>query len=184
MDIPACGQSARALIGRCFFMDAIVAVYSHWGIGAEGTQPLVLHADRAFFRRKTEGAAIVVGRTTLADFPGGKPLKGRFNIVMTRKPIDIEGAYVASGIQQALDAARAHENAYVVGGASVYMQFFPYLERVYVTQIDAAPQCTAFFPNLDRNPDWQLLEAGPWQQEDGVRYRFCTYERLKSEVEG
>ena len=159
-------------------MDAIVAVYSDWGIGAEGTQPLVLHADRAFFRRMTEGAAIIVGRNTLADFPGGRPLKGRFNIVMTRQKIEIEGAYVAQDVQQAIDAGHRHDKAFVVGGASVYMQFFPYLERVYVTQIDAQEECTAFFPNLDRNQDWKCTQTGPWQEEDGVRYRFCVYERL------
>ena len=159
-------------------MDAIVAVYSDWGIGAEGTQPLVLHADRAFFRRMTEGAAIIVGRTTLADFPGGKPLKGRHNIVMTRQNISIEGAVVLNEVSQALEEARKYERCFVVGGASVYMQFFPHYDRVYVTQIDAQEECTAFFPNLDRNQDWKCSEVGPWQEEDGIRYRFCVYERL------
>ena len=159
-------------------MDAIVAVYSDWGIGAEGTQPLVLHADRAFFRRMTEGAAIIVGRTTLADFPGGKPLPGRHNIVMTRQNISIEGAVVLNEVSQALEEARKYERCFVVGGASVYMQFFPHYDRVYVTQIDAQEECTAFFPNLDRNQDWKCSEAGPWQEEDGIRYRFCVYERL------
>ena len=159
-------------------MDAIVAVYSDWGIGAEGTQPLVLHADRAFFRRMTENAAIIVGRTTLADFPGGKPLKGRHNIVMTRQNLSIEGAVVLSDVSQALEEAKKHDRCYVVGGASVYMQFFPHYDRVYVTQIDAQEECTAFFPNLDRNQDWKCSEAGPWQEEDGIRYRFCVYERL------
>ena len=159
-------------------MDAIVAVYSDWGIGAEGTQPLVLHADRAFFRRMTEDAAIIVGRTTLADFPGGKPLKGRHNIVMTRQNISIEGAVVLNEVSQALEEARKYERCFVVGGASVYMQFFPHYDRVYVTQIDAQEECTAFFPNLDRNQDWKCSEAGPWQEEDGIRYRFCVYERL------
>lgn len=159
-------------------MYAIVAVYSDWGIGAEGTQPLVLHADRAFFRRMTEDAAIIVGRTTLADFPGGKPLKGRHNIVMTRQNISIEGAVVMGEVSQALEEAKKHDRCFVVGGASVYMQFFPHYDRVYVTQIDALEECTAFFPNLDRNQDWKCSEAGPWQEEDGVRYRFCVYERL------
>lgn len=159
-------------------MDAIVAVYSDWGIGAEGTQPLVLHADRAFFRRMTEGAAIIVGRTTLADFPGGKPLKGRRNIVMTRQNLSIDGALVLNDVSQALEEAKKHERCFVVGGATVYMQFFPHYDRVYVTQIDAQEECTAFFPNLDRNQDWKCTQAGPWQEEDGVRYRFCVYERL------
>lgn len=159
-------------------MDAIVAVYSDWGIGAEGTQPLVLHADRAFFRKMTEGAAIIVGRTTLADFPGGKPLKGRHNIVMTRQNLEIEGAVVLNDVDAAIAEAKKYDKCFVVGGATVYMQFFPHYDRVYVTQIDALEECTAFFPNLDRNSGWTQAEVGPWEEEDGIRYRFCVYERI------
>lgn len=159
-------------------MDAIVAVYSDWGIGSEGTQPLVLKADRAFFRRMTEGAAIVVGRTTMEDFPGSKPLKGRYNIVMSRHPIEIDGALVLHDVQEAIREGKKHDKCFVVGGASIYMQFFPYLDRVYVTKVDAAPESTAFFPNLDRNPAWKCTQEGLWQEEDGIRYSFCTYEKL------
>ena len=76
-------------------MDAIVAVYSDWGIGAGGTQPVVLKADRAQFKRVTDGKTVIVGRRTLADFPNGRPLKGRRNIVVTRQNILIDGAFVA-----------------------------------------------------------------------------------------
>ena len=56
-------------------MDAIVAVYQDWGIGAEGTQPVALSADRRYFREKTRNAWVIVGRNTLADFPGGRPAR-------------------------------------------------------------------------------------------------------------
>ena len=124
-------------------MDAIVAVYSDWGIGAGGTQPVVLHADRAHFRALTDGAAVIVGRATLADFPGGRPLKGRRN-----------------------------------GGESVYRQLLPYTNRVYVTRIELAPHSTAFFPDLDAAPEWVCTDPGVPLSEDGVAYRFCTYERV------
>ena len=71
-------------------MQAIVAVYSDWGIGAKGTQPLVIPADRKRFRALTDGAAVIVGRKTMEDFPGGRPLKGRHNIVIN---IDGEALY-------------------------------------------------------------------------------------------
>ena len=64
-------------------MDLIVAVYDDWGIGKDGTQPVALSADRKFFRETTRGAMVIVGRKTLADFPGGKPLPGRENVVIT-----------------------------------------------------------------------------------------------------
>ena len=55
-------------------MDAIVAVYSDWGIGAEGTQPIVIPEDRRHFAKLTRGAAVIVGRRTMEDFPGGNPV--------------------------------------------------------------------------------------------------------------
>ena len=66
-------------------MEAIVAVYSDWGIGDGITQPVTLKADRQHFREVTRDAAVIVGRKTLEDFPGGRPLKGRVNIVVTRQ---------------------------------------------------------------------------------------------------
>ena len=161
-------------------MDAIVAVYSDWGIGDGGTQPVVLKADRRHFRSLTDGSAVIVGRKTLEDFPGGKPLANRFNIVVSRQGINVDGALVVHSTGEALDAAEDFEQCFVIGGASVYMQFFNYLERVYVTKIDIEPQSDSFFPNLDRNPEWECVSQEPWEEEDGIRYCFCTYERKLS----
>ena len=152
-------------------------VYSDWGIGDGGTQPVVLKADRRHFRSLTDGSAVIVGRKTLADFPGGKPLANRFNIVVSRQGINVDGALVVHSTGEALDAAEDFEQCFVIGGASVYMQFFNYLERVYVTKIDIEPQSDSFFPNLDRNPEWECVSQEPWEEEDGIRYCFCTYEK-------
>lgn len=159
-------------------MDAIVAVYSDWGIGEKGTQPVVLKADRAHFRELTAGAAVIVGRKTLEDFPGGRPLKGRYNIVVTRQSMEIEGAEVVNSTEEALEAAFNHDRCLVIGGASIFRQFFPYLDRVYITKIDLAPHSDSFFPNLDNSLDWVCAEEGEWQEENGIRYKFCTYQRI------
>ncbi len=158
-------------------LEAIVAVYADWGIGANGTQPVVLKADRAHFRAVTGKDAVIVGRRTMEDFPGGKPLKGRHNIVVTRQDIEIEGAEVVHSTEEALAAAAKQERCLVIGGASVYRQFFPHLKRVYITKIDLAPHSDSFFPDLDALPDWTCSEQGEWLEEDGLRYCFCTYER-------
>ena len=92
-------------------MEAIVAVFSDWGIGSEGTQQVVLKADRRHFRELTDGAAVLVGRRTLGDFPGGKPLKGRYNIVLTRQAVEIEGAEVVHNEAEAAEAAKAYRRA-------------------------------------------------------------------------
>jgi len=159
-------------------MEAIVAVFSDWGIGSEGTQQLVLKADRAHFKELTMGAAVIVGRRTLADFPGGRPLKGRQNIVLTRQDVRIEGAEIAHSPEEAAALAAKYPRALVIGGASVYRQLLPWVELVHVTQIDAAPASDSYFENLDASPAFRLREAGGWQEENGTRYRFVTYERV------
>lgn len=158
-------------------MEAIVAVYSDWGIGSGGTQPVVLKADRAHFKELTDGAAVIVGRKTLGDFPGGRPLKGRHNIVVTRQDIEVAGAQVAHSTGEAMTLAAEYERCLVIGGASVYRQFMPYLDTVHVTKIDLAPQSDSYFENLDSSPNWERTKEERWQSEGDIRYCFVTYKR-------
>ena len=158
-------------------MEAIVAVYSDWGIGARGTQPIVIPEDRRRFAQLTKGATVIVGRRTLADFPGGKPLKGRENLVISRQDTEIEGARVVHTMQEAVDAAQNAEKVFVLGGASIYMGMFPYLDRIYVTKIGATPKSDAYFPNLDSLPDWKCVEEEPFTSGE-YECSFCTYERI------
>ena len=158
-------------------MEAVVAVYSDWGIGAAGTQPLVVPADRVRFRELTTGHAVIVGRKTMEDFPGGKPLKNRHNIVITRQSITIDGAEVVHGMEEALEKAKNHDRCFVIGGASVFKEFYPLLTKVHLTKIDAAPFSDSFFPNLDAAGDWQCVQADEWAEHEGVCYQFSTYER-------
>lgn len=158
-------------------MEAIVAVYSDWGIGSGGTQPVVLKADRAHFKELTDGAAVIVGRKTLGDFPGGRPLKGRHNIVVTRQDIEVPGAQVAHSTGEALTLAAEYERCLVIGGASVYRQFMPYLDTVHVTKIDLTPQSDSYFENLDSSPNWERTDEERWQSEGDIRYCFVTYKR-------
>ena len=83
-------------------MELIVAVYDDWGIGKDGTQPVALSADRKFFRETTKGATVIVGRKTLADFPGGRPLPNRVNVVLTRQKTEIEGVVLCNSPEEAV----------------------------------------------------------------------------------
>lgn len=158
-------------------MDAIVAVYSDWGIGENGTQPLVIPGDRKRFAALTRGAAVIVGRKTLEDFPGGRPLPGRTNIVMTRGNPPLPGVLVAHDAAEALRLAEPFDRVFVLGGERVFRVLFPHLDRVYVTKIDAAPHSDAFFPNLDADAAWRCDDAGVPLSDGPVRYRFCVYTR-------
>ena len=163
-------------------IEAIVAVYGDWGIGANGTQPIVVSADRRHFREVTGRSKVIVGRKTLEDFPGGRPLKNRKNIVLTRQKLEVDGAAVAHSAEEALEIAGKYGRTFVIGGESVYRALFPEIRRVYVTKLDCVPESDAFFPNLDADPDWEIEEAGPEQtDESGVRFRFLTYVRRLTE---
>lgn len=158
-------------------MDAVVAVYSDWGIGCTGTQPVVIPEDRKHFARLTNGAAVVVGRKTLEDFPGGRPLKNRVNIVLTRRNMDIEGAVVVHTVEEALAEARKYERVFVIGGESVFLEMFPHINRVYITKIEDAPHSDAYFPDLDKEKYWRCTDPGEQFESNGLEYRFCVYER-------
>ena len=103
-------------------MELIVAVYDDWGIGRDGTQPVALKADRKFFRETTRGAMVIVGRRTIGDFPGQKPLPGRVNVALTRAHIQIPGFTVVHSPEEAAELAKTAERAMVIGDAKKYLQ--------------------------------------------------------------
>lgn len=158
-------------------MELIVAVYDDWGIGRDGTQPVALSADRKFFREMTRGAMVIAGRRTVADFPGGKPLPNRVNIVLTRGNPDLPGFTVCHSPEEAMELAKTAERAMVIGGGTVYRQMLPLCDRAYITKVHTRVECDTWFPNLDQDPDWtlcQVLQAG---EENGIPYEMVLYTR-------
>lgn len=158
-------------------MKLIVAVYDDWGIGADGTQPVALSADRKFFRETTKSAMVIAGRRTIADFPGQKPLPGRVNVALTRQNISIPGFTVVNSPEEALKLAESAENCFVIGGGSVYRQMLPYCDRAYITKVHCTVRSDTFFPNLDEDPAWELNEILRSGEENGTRYEMCLYTR-------
>ena len=158
-------------------MDAIVAVYDDWGIGKDGTQPVALSADRKFFRETTRGAMVIVGRRTIEDFPGKKPLPGRVNVALTRSGAEIPGFTVCTSPEEAAELAKTAQRAMVIGGGSIYRQMLPMCDTAYVTKVHVAVDSDTFFPNLDENPEWELSEILQSGEEDGIAYEMCLYKR-------
>jgi len=158
-------------------MDAIVAVYDDWGIGRDGTQPIALSTDRKFFRETTRGAMVIVGRRTIDDFPGKKPLPGRVNVALTRSETEIPGFTVCHSPEEAAELAKEAEKAMVIGGGTVYRQMLSFCDRAYVTKVHVTPESDTFFPNLDEAEDWELSEVLQSGEENGVAYEMCLYTR-------
>ena len=158
-------------------MELIVAVYDDWGIGAGGTQPIALSADRKFFRETTRGAMVIVGRRTVEDFPDKKPLPGRVNVVLTRSGAEIPGFTVCKSPEEAAKLAKTAERAMVIGGGSIYRQMLPLCSKAYVTKVHTETHSDTFFPNLDEDPAWELKQVIQSGEEDGIAYEMCLYER-------
>lgn len=159
-------------------MNIIVAVDDNWGIGKGGTQTVVIPEDRKYFRALTDSGTVIVGHKTLLDFPGGKPLTGRNNIVMSRnKDLIIDGAAVVSTLAElfTLIEAMDPDKLFVIGGGHVFRLLLPYCRYAYVTKIKALPEADAFFPNLDALDNWVLDDAGEWKMYNGVGYAFQKY---------
>ena len=160
-------------------MELIVAVYDDWGIGADGTQPVALSADRKFFRETTKGAMVIVGRKTLADFPGGKPLPNRINVVLTKQDIAMDGVMICHSPEEAVTLAKTTERAMVIGGGSIYKQMLPYCHTAYVTKVHAQPKSDTFFPNLDEDIQWKMETVLQSGEENGIAYEMCLYKRIE-----
>ncbi len=158
-------------------MKLIVAVYDDWGIGCEGTQPIALSADRKFFRECTRGAMVIAGRRTVADFPGGKPLPNRINVVLSRQNIDLPGFTVVHSPAEALALAKTADRAMVIGGGSVYRQLLPLCDTAYITKVHCVTPCDTFFPNLDADPAWTLSRVLQSGEENSIAYDICLYTR-------
>ena len=158
-------------------MDLIVAVYDDWGIGRDGTQPIALSADRKFFRETTRGAMVIVGRRTIDDFPGKKPLPGRVNVALTRADMKIPGFTVCHSPEEAAEMAKNAEKTFVIGGGTIYRQMLDFCDRAYVTKVHVKPESDTFFPNLDEDEAWELSEVLQSGEENGIGYEMCLYTR-------
>ena len=160
-------------------MNLIVAVDQNWAIGKGGDQLCYLKEDLRRFKELTLGHPVILGRKTLATFPGGRPLKGRPNLILSRIPdFEVEGGEIFHDLDSLLAAAPA--DSFVIGGGSVYKALLPYCDTAYVTQIDHIfPDADVWFPNLDADPAWEIVREEPPLEQDGLVYRYVTYKRVK-----
>lgn len=158
-------------------MELIVAVYDDWGIGKDGTQPIALSADRKFFREMTRGAMVIAGRRTIGDFPGQKPLPGRVNVAITRTAREISGFTVCASTEEAAALAKTAQRAMVIGGGSIYKQMLAFCDTAYVTKVHVTPESDTFFPDLDKDTQWELKEILQSGEENGIGYEMCLYRR-------
>ncbi|MCI5904516.1 MAG: dihydrofolate reductase [Oscillospiraceae bacterium] len=159
---------------------AIAAVSRNWGIGRDNDLLYNIPEDKKFFRRTTLEHTVIMGRKTLLSLPNGKPFKDRNNVVLSRnKDFHPEGVTVLGSVEEAVSYAENEGGElFIVGGGSVYKEMLPFCGKAIITKIDGTPDADVFFPNLDELPEWKLTEESEEQEYEGVKYKFCTYERI------
>lgn len=159
-------------------MELIVAVDQNWAIGRGGDQLFYIPADLKHFQALTMGHPVILGRKTLSTFPGGRPLKGRANLILSRDhTFRPEGADVYPDLASLL--AAAPKDSFVIGGESVYRALLPYCSIAHVTRVDAAFTADTWFPDLDADPDWHPVELSEDMEHNGLIFRYVTYHRIR-----
>lgn len=164
---------------------AIAAVDKNWAIGNKGKLLVQIPDDMKFFRETTTGHTVVMGRKTLQSFPNGKPLLNRTNVVLTKNPdFDAPDTVVLHSVDElneyldALANDNAESEVYVIGGGSVYRELLPLCDTAYITKIDYAYEADTYFPNLDEDAEWKLVEEGEEETYFDLCFSFCTYHRV------
>lgn len=157
----------------------IVAVDENWAIGKNGGLLVSIPKDMKFFKDTTIGGAVIMGRKTLESFPGGRPLKNRLNLVLSRSGKAIKDAEVYKDIPALLERVKeiSDREVFVIGGESVYKALLPYCSTAYVTKIAYAYDADTYFPNLDEDPAWTCLGESEEQIYFDLSYVFTRYQR-------
>lgn len=165
-------------------MKLIAAIDENWNIGKDGDLLVHIPGDMKFFREKTMGKIVVMGRKTLESFPGKKPLKGRTNIVLTTdRSYKPEGsAILVHSLDELTGALSGYEtdDVFVIGGGSIYKQLLPLCDTAYITKVHVSREADTSFPNLDEDPEWMLRYTRKGGVHEGMAYQFCTYLRRKN----
>ncbi len=161
-------------------INMIVAIGRNREIG-RGNQLLAhISEDLKYFKKRTAGGIVIMGYNTYESLPSGA-LPKRENIVITRKDIEIPGAYVVGSIEAAVEKAKTlkdENEVFVIGGASIYEQFLPHASKLYITHIfESFNDADVFFP--DFKEEWELtgIDAGVENIGHTYPHVFAVYER-------
>ena len=156
----------------------IAALAQNRVIGIENRLPWKLPEDLAHFKALTLGHPILMGRKTFESL--GRPLPGRRNIVITRnrdyQSSDCESVVsIADAIALCVEA----DEIFFIGGAELYKQVLPLVDRLYLTEVQIEAQGDAWFPEFDRTDFIETSRVhNLGEKGDLLRFDFVVYDRL------
>lgn len=154
------------------------------GIGIGNKMPWYLPNELAYFKSKTVGSTILMGRKTFESI-GSKPLPKRRNVVMTRDSgFKAEGCETVHTVEEALErygrgGTSGEEELFVIGGSEIFRLFLPYADRMYITEIAHRFPVDTYFMDLDMS-EWREVsrERGLKDERNPYDYDFVVYERV------
>ena len=161
-------------------MNMIVAADINCGIGKDGGLLTHLSGDLKYFKEKTLGKVVVMGRKTLESLPGGKPLPGRTNIVLTSNPdFNKEGCIVVRNMDELRSKCSQYpeDMVMIIGGAMLYNALMEDCESLFITKIYKEFEADTFIKNPDTLSDYKIVWQSEMQEEHGIQYRFFEYKR-------
>jgi dihydrofolate reductase len=158
----------------------IAALGKNKVIGVEGGLPWDLPEDMKFFKEKTSGHIILMGRKTFESFP--KPLKNRLHVVITRqKNYSVpEGVKVFPDISKAFEFCRSQvgqwgNEVFVIGGGEIYKQTLDQADLLYLTLIDKEFTGDARYPEYEKD----FLIAEKEDHFGDPNFSFCLFTKRK-----
>lgn len=158
-------------------LSLIAALARNRVIGVHNRLPWRLPEDLAHFKALTLGHPILMGRKTFESLKSALP--GRTNIVITRNPdYQPAGALVADSIPAALTLCDNADEVFFIGGAQLYAQVLPLVERMYLTEVQIDVAGDAWFPEFERSAFREISrETHRGERGDALEYAFVTYEK-------
>lgn len=175
-DMPENRESSRPAISF------VVAMDRNRLIGAGGGLPWRLPDELRRFKEITMGHAVLMGRKTYEGIPRKfRPLPGRTNIVLTRQEAyDAPGCIVVHSIEEALAAVDPDQELMVIGGAALFAELMPVVDRIYLTQIDGEYEGDVYFPVIDFS-QWRAVAREDHPQDDrhDNAFSFLMLDRVR-----
>lgn len=156
----------------------IVAVSDDWGIGKDNELLWHISEDLKRFKRLTTGKRVIMGKRTWFSLPR-RPLPGRMNIVLTDIPGEIiDGSETVYSIEGALSKCLNDEEAFVIGGGTIYRQFMSIADRLYITHVHMNAPADIYFPEIDLKI-WKITEMEDFliSETNEIPYTYIIYER-------
>ncbi|NUM32621.1 MAG: dihydrofolate reductase [Bacteroidetes bacterium] len=160
----------------------IAAIGKNNELGAGNSLLWHLSDDLKTFKKITSGHCIIMGRKTFESI--GKALKGRINIVVTTRNIEVADIYTAVDLNHAIEIARetGDEEVFIIGGGQIYNYAIDLADRLYLTFVDAEfKNAEVFFPDLNYE-EWQLLQSENFNKNENNEFNFVfkVFERKSS----